>query len=167
MVWNTKRKLPWWNTCNYALRGCCSQVGKWWLQRRSSLFPPSSLGTFWYNPHGWDVLPSYTWRGIEDGAKSREPNLFHMLEDIMHVDVPSSMMDQWMMMSLTMTDTWKATDEGSHGSPLSRSKVMRFTLKGSKTLSTFNNSFRWEGNYWKTSRVDMMVGDCAKLYTML
>ena len=93
------------------------------------------MGTFWYNSYGWDGIPSYAWRAIEDGTILGEPILFQTLEDTTHMDVPSSMLHQWTMMFFIVTRTWSATDDSSRGSPLSKSKFMMFVSEGSMTPS--------------------------------
>ena len=41
-----------------------------------TIFLPGSMGTFFYKHRGWDALPSYAWRSIEDGANSRGSQYF-------------------------------------------------------------------------------------------
>ena len=52
-----------------------------------------------------------------------------------------------MIMFLNVTGIWNGVDEGSHGFPLSRSKVMSHELKGSTTPNALGNALLWEGKY--------------------
>lgn len=85
----------------------------------------------------------------------------------MHVDAPSSMMHRWMVMFQTMTGIWKATKEGSRGSELSKSKVIRRESKGSTVPNVDSNDLFCKGHVCKTSSIDTIVGHCAKSSSML
>lgn len=96
---------------------------------------------------------------IDEGTNSSDPNIFHKLEEIMHVDVPSSIMHHWIIMFLTMSRTWNANNDHIRGSPLSRSKFMMCKYGGLMEPNALSNSFLWFGHDYITSNMKMETGD--------
>ena len=78
---------------------------------------------------------------MEYGTSLRDIKFFHTLEDITHADAPSLMMHRWMMMFFTVTNTWKEAHDGRQGSPLLRSKFIRFVSEGLTAPSAFKSAF--------------------------
>ena len=57
--------------------------------------------------------------------------------------------------------------EGILGSLLSKSNMINMESEGSTASSADNNAFHYCGHVFNTSRVDMTIGDWAKLSMML
>jgi hypothetical protein len=65
------------------------------------------------------------------------------------------------MMFLIVTGIYKATNKGSRGSELSKSKVMRRESEGLTSPNVDSKAFHCEGKVCKTTRTDMVIGDWA------
>ena len=63
-----------------------------------------------------------------------------------------------MIMFLMETHSWKVTSKGSHGSPLSRLKVIRNESEGLISPKGLRNSLFLEGKYSRSSSYDMVEG---------
>jgi hypothetical protein len=81
-----------------------------------------------------------------EGINSGEPSCFHTDLDMMQVDAPSSMMQRWTVIFHILTGIWNVTNDGSHGSSLSKSNVIRWVSAGSTAPNCESNSFHWEGH---------------------
>lgn len=77
-------------------------------------------------------------------------------------------MHQEMMALWTLIGIWKATDEGNGGcSNASTGKIIKRPSEGSTTPKSVSRYFFRDGHEWRTSNVDMVVGDYTKLSTIL
>lgn len=103
-----------------------------------------------------------------DGDSSGEPSCIQTLTATTQVEVPSLMINRWTVAFLMETGIWNTTDEGRGGfSDLSEWKKIIWLSWGSMEPKVDNRTFRWDGNVWRTSSVDMAVGDCTKSSIML
>ena len=99
---------------------------------------------------------------MTEGFSSGEPNFCQIFLDMMHVDAPSSMTHQWIVIFYTDTGIWKETMEGSRGVALSKLKDIRCVLVGSIAPNAKRMAFHCFGHDCNTSKADIAVGDCAK-----
>jgi hypothetical protein len=68
----------------------------------------------------------------------------HIFLDMMQVDAFSSMMQRWMVIFHILIRIWNVIKDGSCGSALSKSNVIRRVSAGSTTPNCESNAFHWE-----------------------
>jgi len=71
-------------------------------------------------------------------------------------------MQWWMVMFMISMGIWKETKDGSRGSFFSKSNMIRWVSTRYTSPNCEIKAFVWKGKVWRTSRVDMVVGDCLR-----
>ena len=104
---------------------------------------------------------------MEDGCIIGDPSFCQTKVDMTHVDAPSSTMHRCTTKFRMDTGIWKAIVDGMRGSPFSMSNVISLESEGSTTPRAASKDFHYVGHVLSASRVDMVVGICAKSSTML
>ena len=83
------------------------------------------------------------------------------------VEAPSSIMHQWTTKFRMETETWNAKVEDRWGLDWSKSNAINCKSFGWIAPMAESKVLRCEGQFFKTSNIDMAAGDWAKSSTML